>query len=812
MSNSKTTLYLIFCAILKISLSALIIRASSLVYTPSDAYEESILRPFRSYSDVAIFHFSVPQETKRAMWQFVAFMDDPSCVPRTVHIFLRHGSYPVVSPDNGSYPEEVVVPRNHLYTIKTVTNYQPKEMPEFHIMNPIPGSWFGIAYIPDWNKEIKVQGISHNCHYSLGSMAAWTIEPKIQLLSPGSSFEVYASSQINYFKIFILENTWSFQLSITNCSFKNTSTQEFVSIDASACVQQFGIRAKGLPFSSPINNINGSSQFTHFISQPQTNSYYYLLVISEQHAAYNIKATFQGCSDSWHQLVNKHVSQPVKHIYLKEWWSGLSRKFANGSRPAKRELEDDFNQSGEATSSWKSEEDCIPVISLTRVKHAQDFLDSFLLQGRDWFSSWLSVSEAFPLLVKFELLPFVDIGGTLQTRIHLDPIAQNLTTEIVEVVMCVSHEVPPSFVLGKANCSEEYSMKISSNKNLAIVKYFPFPKPGTWFISFEVTCYNSTGNQSQSCEMEQVMVDLAIRLQPCVFEGQPCGTRGLCRENHFRQFYFSSCQCIAGYKGWACTDGSNSVSSSVELMKTLLLTLSNAFFIPAVFLAIRRKYYTEAIVYGVTMFFSTFYHACDVERFSFCLLKYEVLQFCDFYSAILSVWVTLVAIAGLSHMVTSIAHMSGALGIALGVEYQRTGFWVFVIPFLIGLIILILSWGCRCYQEKSLKMFQIRSLVRLLLGSLTAITGLILFAFVETEENYKYIHSTWHIIIAISIAFLLPTKKNKSGFGQLNNNVVSTSIIDQPVFFHSPLNNDSEMLDISEYRVNSDSNMLINGN
>lgn len=43
-------------------------------------------------------------------------------------------------------------------------------------------------------------------------------------------------------------------------------------------------------------------------------------------------------------------------------------------------------------------------------------------------------------------------------------------------------------------------------------------------------------------------------------------------------------------------------------------------------------------------------------------------------------------------------------------------------------------------------------------GFLLALSGLILFAFCETDENYWYIHSLWHMLIASSILFFLPHK------------------------------------------------------
>ena len=69
-------------------------------------------------------------------------------------------------------------------------------------------------------------------------------------------------------------------------------------------------------------------------------------------------------------------------------------------------------------------------------------------------------------------------------------------------------------------------------------------------------------------------------------------------------------------------------------------------------IAFYRRLYGPCLVYTATMIFSIFYHACDQESFSgslpsglqlTCLSLYvnnEVLQFCDFFSAILSFWVT----------------------------------------------------------------------------------------------------------------------------------------------------------------------------
>lgn len=71
-------------------------------------------------------------------------------------------------------------------------------------------------------------------------------------------------------------------------------------------------------------------------------------------------------------------------------------------------------------------------------------------------------------------------------------------------------------------------------------------------------------------------------------------------------FIFTVC---AGWSGWGCTDDSTAQSYSHQLLATLLLTLSNLAFLPAIVVAVKHGYITEASVYLFSMFFSTVKHS-----------------------------------------------------------------------------------------------------------------------------------------------------------------------------------------------------------
>lgn len=194
------------------------------------------------------------------------------------------------------------------------------------------------------------------------------------------------------------------------------------------------------------------------------------------------------------------------------------------------------------------------------------------------------------------------------------------------------------------------------------------------------------------------------------------------------------------------------------VLELCLLVLSNLMFIPAIYIAFRRKYYIESISYFSIFLFSTFYHACDAGEniISYCIVRMEALQFGDFFCALLSIWVTLIAIADLPQLPTSICHMVGAIVLAFCTNINRTSLWIFALPFVTGLGVLAFSWFLKYRKIKQRFVARRFLMVNIPVGSALVIIGLVLYAFLETADNYKYLHSCWHVLIAMALLIILP--------------------------------------------------------
>lgn len=267
----------------------------------------------------------------------------------------------------------------------------------------------------------------------------------------------------------------------------------------------------------------------------------------------------------------------------------------------------------------------------------------------------------------------------------------------------------------------------------------------------------SVATDSNSCNASAVFT---ISSSPCV--AGRCGRYGRCYHYMSGGFVFSTCLCMKGYRGWDCTEDSQVPSSFSILLALLLLTLSNLLFIPSIYIAVRRKYFTEGIIYFFAMFFSIFYHACDSgeDEYSYCLVKIGVLQYCDFYCGLLAIWVTLIAMAHIRQTFVSMLHMFGAIVLAFGTELNKQSLWVFLAPALTGLCLISVSWGWRCQRTR--KWFPARRYLSIFLpiGMLFVMCGLTFYAFLQTRQNYFVVHSAWHMLMALSILMLLPSRNS----------------------------------------------------
>ena len=404
-----------------------------------------------------------------------------------------------------------------------------------------------------------------------------------------------------------------------------------------------------------------------------------------------------------------------------------------------------------------------------------------MIQGRSWYTKWLTVLQSKPIFTRFQTYETTDLGGSLNVRIRMDTELSGHSSRqqgfYHVVTVCLSKDRQPRVIAssGALACDNHSSTLRVANLDLEVgiesLKVIPFPEPGHWYLGFQLTCRNFSSGDLMTCPPSSVstMVAVDVNIQPC--DHRPlrdsCGGsgRGLCTTNHKGSWSFSSCQCTPGYTGWACDR--QDPDAPHGMTSTLLLTLSNLLFIPAIVLAFLRRLYGPCIVYLSTMLFSIFYHACDQESLSgslpallqwTCLSLYvnnEVLQFCDFFSAILSFWVTVVALSSFPPEVTNACNLFGALLTAFLVQYNRTGNLVLLIPVPLGLLIILLSQVIKIIKKKRCHLPNRRSVLLYIPALLCLGTAVVLATLVATDYNYPYVHSGWHFLISTSLAFLV---------------------------------------------------------
>ncbi|XP_023328883.1 post-GPI attachment to proteins factor 6 [Eurytemora carolleeae] len=750
-----------------------------------DASQEGILKQYTSYDDLALFHYTVPSETTRATWEFASFQDEPDCPSREVLIYLQYASFPVISPDNATFANNFYTIRTDLHYIKTHSAFQPHDSTIFPIYNPLPGSWYAFAYLSPYEEKITQQGLLHKCRYSLGSIALWTKADQVELIIPFQNMEYSTKKHFSYYKFYISDNIDNYKLYISNCTIKHQIKERI--FGRKDCIEYVNLRARALPRHDPnvggFTNITEGDQVVFNETRPYKSSYYYLLIVSSAVVKFNLELKYIDCGKSglygpnqrsWYLTEQGlHYNSSRDNTDPKEPKDGFQLFTITNKLTDKDEV---VNFDLDIPGPEDLEPRCFSMFDFNRIDLVEDFSANYVLQGKSWYTKWISVSTRFPIITRFETLEYTDIGGTVNIVMRIEsPEPEIIQGQSLRVYGCLSKGRIPLISEGTLECDDDERIEISADMSEQnVTKLIPFPEPGTWYLALQAECLDPETGEKIDCwgnlRFGSVMTSVNIHIQPCGYRPQSdiCGEYGVCVRSHKGNFLYTSCRCASGYKGWTCDETTQENPGHQHQSNTLLLTLSNLSFLPAILVSLYYRLYTESLLYFSTMFFSTFYHTCDqdinhkhlpepLERACHALyVSKEVLQFCDFFCAIMSFWVTIISMARLPVKLVNFLHMFGVLLISVLVQYNRNGIQVFAIPIPLGAAILIISTIIRSYKRRRLLRVNRTCTLWLSLAIISALSAVLVFALIETTTNYQYVHSLWHCLIAMSLVFLLP--------------------------------------------------------
>uniref|UniRef100_UPI00358E5339 protein myomaker-like n=1 Tax=Myxine glutinosa TaxID=7769 RepID=UPI00358E5339 len=193
------------------------------------------------------------------------------------------------------------------------------------------------------------------------------------------------------------------------------------------------------------------------------------------------------------------------------------------------------------------------------------------------------------------------------------------------------------------------------------------------------------------------------------------------------------------------------------LPRIVLPSLSGLTLLVPALLALRRSCFPEAVSFCFTALFETFFHACDgPTALTFCLLRFELLEYFSIYGLALSMWLSVLGVARLAEPRRGAAVMLGALTCGLRVAQQRHGYGVYSGPLGSAICLVAVTFlremrrRRKLYPDRRVYLFHVAP------GCCVGSFALVLRFFMQ-DYGYAYIHSAHHICLAITFAFLLPS-------------------------------------------------------
>ncbi|XP_032688174.1 transmembrane protein 8B-like isoform X2 [Odontomachus brunneus] len=672
----------------------------------------NMLEDYTAYRHISIIHFNVPEHLIAVTFKFTAKEEKTGgigkCSSRNVSLHLKCGSLPFVHPDGSKVAAKLMKRRRRYYSLEMQSS---GDQYMIKIEAPPAGDWYAIAFRswtdPDSGK-IKQQGLGASCETVLDAEMFVEMPAMILLMNPRLEHEMQLNeTSDSAIMQFLMPDVDLIELSL---------------LLSSSCGEDCNITVHVTAEDNLVNVLLNSTQTLLFF-KPYFHSFHYITLRLLSGNASNVTV----------RLINQVVSDQVTTVEL------IRKSF--------------------------------PEFFLFDYEHLGD---------NDTKPQPFNVTVDTLSVFSFKIGQVYDVGGTVTLGFKLVDIDERYKKNIV-LVACISFGRYSNITSGGA-CERVHNVTtadVYANATGPAYVHVPFPEAGTWYVSMRAFCSEETiGNNnictcSQSCFRGDVVcntcdclsrcpvrVESIVASSPCI-EGR-CNDRGKCMHYISGGFVFSACHCTGGYRGFDCADDAYVLTRGGILLQLLILTFSNFAFVGSIYVAVRREYFTEALSYAAVMFFSTFYHACEAgeDVYGVCIMRPSVLQFCDFFNALLAIWVTLVAMASLRPQLTAFCQVAGAIVLAMGAEMDRTALWVFLLPAVTGSAMIGLFWGYRCRRKQTIR-YPSRPYRTIYFpaGLLIVSLGLVSYAFLQTRRNYYLVHSLWHVCVAIGVILLLPKRQ-----------------------------------------------------
>ncbi|CAF0788957.1 unnamed protein product [Brachionus calyciflorus] len=724
------------------------------------------------YGNVKLLRYSMPNDVLSAIWRLQLVSSD-NCPATDVYFYLEYSAYPVISPHNRTFPYYFNQGRLTKTMIKkTLGGSNPSKQDVYlNISSPYPGYWFSAAFTDIQDQKVKPDILKSNCtHFLTSSLNIWQINDTA-VLYPNATTH---STEHSIFKMYKYMST-SFGPSLS-FKFKQNSTN--------VCSLTALLRQSAFPDMNnfKINNdhitclSNSTQNCILSIEYPLDNTWYYLAVTSDCNYSVDVLLP-NNCIEQSISIFNETLINLVENLYpgrMKRKSGEFCTKYFQPIEtfrfigPTYFSVKYYFNSNHNRSNALLIRNERKPYFIEFLVDQANNggtlnfYLVNNLISDPNLFDTEYLSSK--PTNVPNDSLNPPDLNNTNNTSVNVKSKISGLAEIKVMLYACLLFNSMSSY----KNCPEGFLISTQSFTNIFtnVQLNIAYPFMGKWYLAVWKECFNINTNESVPCPTTYVPHAL-IQISSDQCANDYCGDYGTCYIINSQLNLVSACKCSGGYEGFGCTDGRNAIPARIYLASVLFLTTSNLVFLLPICLAIYRKWYIESLIYFYNMFFSTFYHACDQEFYSFCIFNYDGLQLADFISSYSSFIITVLAMSSFQRQWKIFTFFVGLLAcLSIGL-YDRFSYVTFVVFLCIAISFTVFTWVKICISKRKLHPERNQLLKFYLPGFILAVTGLLIYSFLQTKSNYWILHSIWHMCMASSIIFFLP-KEDMPDFGKEN--------------------------------------------